>query len=345
MEVFLNLAFILRLLTSKLIILHSSKNFVYNSFSMTEEIIVKRLALIKYIYSVGIKQSQMHEANAWISILSFHDSIDMFMNLAAEKKGLKDMGSLMAHFKPIPELTLEASVKKINTRRNSLKHNFQLPAKIEIEDTRAITSQFFEENTTLIFGMNFNKISLVNIIKYPEIRDYLIKAEKYQQDGSLRKCVEEVAKAFKELKEIHREKIFKFPSHTYADNMELNYILPRLSKDGAFIDNPFANWDSFPFTKEKLLPMNDALFVLNNMYQQNFAFILDAISSLVLGVDRNQLIMFKKIVPEIIAELKGAPKEERYIIGEINSLELLTHEKTDFAINFVLEFSLKIQSL
>ena len=56
---------------------------------MTKEIIIKRLSLIKHLYSVGLEQSEQSEIIAYSSIMLFHDSIDMFMQLAAEKKGIK----------------------------------------------------------------------------------------------------------------------------------------------------------------------------------------------------------------------------------------------------------------
>src|SRR5687767_11789056 len=138
---------------------------------MTQEIIVKRLSLIKYLYQTAITQSRQQETIAFISILSFHDSIDMFVQLAAQKKNIKRKGQtfLMNYFSLIPELTHEASVKKINDRRNSLKHNGQIPAKIEIEESRTIASLFFEENTKIVFGVEFKDISLFDLVVYPKV--------------------------------------------------------------------------------------------------------------------------------------------------------------------------------
>ena len=68
-----------------------------------------------------------------------HDSIDMFMNLVAEKKGISKKNSqkmfMMDYFDVVPDLTMKASVNKINKRRNSLKHDGIIPGKIEIEDS------------------------------------------------------------------------------------------------------------------------------------------------------------------------------------------------------------------
>src|SRR5258705_9198103 len=117
---------------------------------MTQDIIIRRLSLIKQLYQIGFEQAVLPETISFISILSMHDSIDMFMNLSAEKKGTKKDLFLMQYFDVIPELTLKPSIDKINKRRNGLKHNGIVPGKVEIQDTCSIAKIFFEENTRII---------------------------------------------------------------------------------------------------------------------------------------------------------------------------------------------------
>ena len=49
-----------------------------------EELILKRLAVIKQLYLQGVAQSYNAEPMNGFSILSFHDSVEMFMKLCAE---------------------------------------------------------------------------------------------------------------------------------------------------------------------------------------------------------------------------------------------------------------------
>ena len=53
---------------------------------LNREIIIKRLALIKHLYRIGAEQSRQLETIASFSILSLHDSIEMFLKLLAEHK-------------------------------------------------------------------------------------------------------------------------------------------------------------------------------------------------------------------------------------------------------------------
>ena len=55
---------------------------------MTQDLILKRLSYIKRLYELGVEQIKQPEVIAYSSILCFHDSIDMFMQLAAEVNGI-----------------------------------------------------------------------------------------------------------------------------------------------------------------------------------------------------------------------------------------------------------------
>lgn len=44
----------------------------------------KRLAIIKYLYNVAVEQSMKPEPICSTSVLTFHDSIELFLELAAE---------------------------------------------------------------------------------------------------------------------------------------------------------------------------------------------------------------------------------------------------------------------
>lgn len=55
--------------------------------NLDKSIIVKRLALIKYLYRIGIEQSRQAGMFAGFSILTFHDSAEMFLLLVLEDKG------------------------------------------------------------------------------------------------------------------------------------------------------------------------------------------------------------------------------------------------------------------
>ena len=150
---------------------------------MINNIIVKRLLIVKYLFKLGVQQSMQPNTISFASVLTMHDCLDMFMNLVADIKGKETGRYLMNYFEIFPELTLQTSIGKINKRRNSLKHHAILPAKIEIDETCTITKLFLEENTKRMFEIDFNEISLSDLISFDKVREHLRKAVVYLEKG------------------------------------------------------------------------------------------------------------------------------------------------------------------
>ena len=59
-------------------------------------IIIRRLAIIKYLYNIGVQQSMQVETIAGFSILAFHDCAEMILLLVAENKGMKAQTNFMS---------------------------------------------------------------------------------------------------------------------------------------------------------------------------------------------------------------------------------------------------------
>ena len=51
-----------------------------SSNNLDREIIIRRLATIKYLYSIGVQQSLQVESVAGFSILAFHDCAEKLFN-------------------------------------------------------------------------------------------------------------------------------------------------------------------------------------------------------------------------------------------------------------------------
>lgn len=51
---------------------------------MLDHSIIRRLAFIKYLYRIGIQQSEAAEPFASAALLTFHDAAELFLQLSAE---------------------------------------------------------------------------------------------------------------------------------------------------------------------------------------------------------------------------------------------------------------------
>lgn len=85
----------------------------------TKEMLIKRLSTIKLLYKIGLNLSYQNENVAFFSALTFHDSIEMFLTLAAEHNDINsDHFKFLEYWKHLT-LTMKGNMNALNNRRNS----------------------------------------------------------------------------------------------------------------------------------------------------------------------------------------------------------------------------------
>ncbi len=172
-----------------------------------DELIIKRLAVVKHLYQQGLALSYESEPTNGLCLLPFHDSIEMFMKICADVNGVKIDRStkFMDYFSKLPNLQYSSQMQNLNNRRVALKHHGEIPSSLDIEIARANTTEFFELNTPLYFDIEFSDISLTSLIKYSSVAEWLNKANDAHNKGEFVEsiCLSHVA--FKELLLSHEE--------------------------------------------------------------------------------------------------------------------------------------------
>lgn len=175
---------------------------------MLDEITLQKLGLIRYLYETAMEEALKPEPFGLISILKFHDSVELFLDLACDKFGIpankthrfKDYWTeLEKHLsQPVSE---KRSMERLNDARVSFKHHSNLPHATSIEKFRVNVTDFFEDNTPLIFGIEFNKVSLAYLIQNSRIRAYLDEANKLIEGGKRGEALTKIAIAFAQIME------------------------------------------------------------------------------------------------------------------------------------------------
>lgn len=290
---------------------------------LNREILIKRLSLIKYLYQIGIEQSRQSETFASFSILSFHDSIEMFLKLLAEHKNIRsDKLNFLDYWTKTPSLTLKESMRNLNSRRVNIKHKGLLPSKSDIEISRVNATDFFEQNTLPQFGIDFNQISLLDLILYGEVKDNLVIASKSLDNNEIEKCIEHSALAFDDL--IHsyeesKESYFgKSPFYFGKDLSFLSSIHIGIGKE--FEGRTGRKLDDFiDRVKESLEGIQNAVKILS------------------FGIDYKKYSKFKLLTPTVTRFIGGNRSAEIY------GKKKWTKENCQFCIDFVIESSLKLQ--
>src|SRR5208282_1280839 len=139
------------------------------------------------------------------SILAFHDSVELFLQLASEYLlvGKKDV-----HFMEywdllkLPSgkvLAEKESMRRLNDSRVSLKHHGVIPSKLEIDTIRAAVTNFFETNTLLVFGFDFGSVSMLDLVQCVESKKSLQEGSKLIEEQKIEDALAKIAVAFHQL--------------------------------------------------------------------------------------------------------------------------------------------------
>lgn len=289
---------------------------------VSESNILKRLAFIKYLYKVAIEQSRQAEPLCSASILTFHDSIEMFLRLACEHldAGMKDNKGFMYYWDVLePKLTKgvptqKDSMQRLNKSRGNLKHTGLLISKMDIEGFRATTTNFLKENASLIFNVDFDKISMVHLVTCEQAKASLQEAESCREKGNLSDALVKISIAFAQIIddwEDKKETYFKrsgfYHKESLGSSLSANILYSNL---GRFAED-----------------MTEAI---KNLW--------GTIRILGLGLDYRRYLKFESLTPEICS-FAGA---EGYTC-RINPGVSPTSDDYEFCHDSVIESALRLQ--
>ncbi len=284
-----------------------------------DELTTKRLAIIKQLYLQGINQSYDPEPMNGFCILSFHDSVEMFMKLCAEKRNIKinrDV-NFEDYFTKIPGLLCNATMANLNKKRVNLKHYGSLPSVIDIEISRANVSDFFEQNTPVFFGVKFDQISLVSLIKYNSVKDYLNKSLDAISKENFEEAILNAQKGFRELLYCHKEEIslYSYSSDLSEDFNFLSSSSMRLGIDrklDEFIDK----------VEESILEISKIVNITR------------------WGIDYKKYCEFELLSPHIQVWFENNKREYESLK---NDKIICNKKNAQFCFDFVIDSALKLQ--
>ena len=137
----------------------------------------------------------------------FHDSIDFFLQLTAESLNatVRSGASLMEYWEPInqkisgDQLSQKTAINRLNKARANLKHQGLLLTKTDIESFRINSKDFFEDNTQLVFGKNFNELSFIDLGENNNVKQKIKNAQDALDNGEFKKSLECIAVSYKQL--------------------------------------------------------------------------------------------------------------------------------------------------
>lgn len=288
-----------------------------------KEIIIRRLATIKYLYNIGIQQSRQVETVAGFSILTFHDCAEMFLILVAEAKNdQSERWHFMDYWEKYPELTLKESMRNLKDRRVNIKHKGQFPSKTDVEISRITINDFFAQNCIIQFGIDFSNISVANLILYNDVREYVNRAETAYKNGHLHDSLVNSKIAFVELLDIY--------DSNKIDDIKSSSLLSigdKINKDY----EKFANHHN----KTEMSWYRQVTETINK--------IRDTLKITSLGIDYRKYTYFDEVTPSVGLCWKDDKWEYEAWPKMYNKESLDRKESCRFCIDFVIDCALKLQ--
>jgi hypothetical protein len=290
---------------------------------MLAESTVQRLAFIRYLYNIAIEQSRQPEPLGAASILTFHDSIELFLQLASEhlnagtkRPGFIDYWDLLEPKLPSGGLAQKESMRRLNKSRVALKHHGTLPSKLDIEAFRASATNFFEENTPLAFCTELNSISMVNLVKCTEARSSLEEASKLIEEGRTEDTLDKIAIAFAQLVDDYEDR-----------------------KRTRFGRSPFFFGESLTFESSFSMGIQDHKFAgFVDKVRDSIEAMQSAMKILSLGLDYRRYVKFRLFTPQVTKVLSGD-----YHISRGRRDALPSIEECHFCYDLVVESAIRLQ--
>jgi len=287
---------------------------------MLDENVLKRLAFIRYLYNLAVEQSQRPEPMCSSAILTFHDSVELFLQLGSEhfgvskkSKNFMDYWQILKDEKQL-ELGQKVSMRRLNKARVGLKHDGNLPSRLAIDDFRISVTNFFDENTPLLFGVNFFEISLIELVQSEKVKNNLLEAEEYLIKGEYENSLDEVALAFRQLIDDY--------GHRKRDEFGRS-----------------------PFFFGELLVFVDSVSIGDSMVKtvpdeviRSIEALQNAVKILSLGLDYRRYAKFRLLTP-VVMRFPGG----KYYIQRIDRKKEVTEEEVRFCIDFVIESAVLLQ--
>ncbi|HUW94747.1 MAG TPA: hypothetical protein VMW58_03100 [Anaerolineae bacterium] len=292
---------------------------------MITDVTMQRLAFIRYLYTRGVEASRRPEPLSAASVLTFHDSIELFLELASEHLDVGGKNPAFMKYwellKPkLPDdgLTQQEAMRRLNKSRVALKHHGTLPSRLDIEAFRATSTSFFEENTPLVFGIDFTSVSMTRLVQDAQARVSLEQADlSLREKDDREEALGLIAIAFHQVVDgwehskrgdLGYSPFFFGKRLTLLDSFSIKVIYPELA---TFIHA----------VKDSIESMQSAMKILS------------------FGLDYRRYVKFRLLTPGVVGVYEGG-----YTVHGFERDDLPSLDDCRFCYDFVVECAIHLQT-
>lgn len=163
----------------------------------------KKLIIVKQLYQNAIKQSasQHSTIDRLLSVIGFDLSIETLLraivgSLDSAKspadgfQGLVQQCDNLLTGNGINAIPDKANIQYIHSIRNDAQHKAKYPNESDVSDCRTYTRDFLRKTIVEIWGLDFEKISLTDVVQHEKVKQYLVDAENHLLQGNFQEAVQ-----------------------------------------------------------------------------------------------------------------------------------------------------------
>lgn len=163
---------------------------------LTQVLLAKRLYLEACTFAVR------HDAvSSGVAISMLQDAVELYVWTLIKERNLaaKDQAGFVAHVECLQKANVNvpnaAKLLELNKARVGFKHYGNLPAGSEVKKFQSYVEEFFRIATPEHFGVEFDALSLVDLVADAKVQEHLRLAEQQIATSNLKDAAGELAKA------------------------------------------------------------------------------------------------------------------------------------------------------
>lgn len=316
--------------------------------AVTDPTTMNHLAFIRLLYQQGIEQARQPEPLSFASLLTFHDSVELFLVLAADHlgappprrdPGFLDYWQILRPTDDFPHgvaLSGRPSMDRLNRYRNALKHAGAFPGREAVQDALTSTVGFFENNTPAVFALAFDAIDMADLVPQQDVRAQLKESAAAEAAGDRMEAMAQLAEAFGKLFQPYAGQPFG-PAGAYAFG-------PSVLRGPGF---PIGMGPALG-TVGRGLRSNQSrgLQAIGEKVDKNLAQLNNVVAAMqrgmrvmAIGIDYGSYNRFEQLTPRVVF---GAG-DQRHVSADADYAP--TREEYDDCVQFVIEVALRLGQL
>lgn len=243
--------------------------------------LLKRLIYSKYLLRRAASlQREGNELATAEAVLVLHDAAEMLMRVVAEAVRAKPPDRFMEFWKNLSDKTRTApphrvAMERLNNLRVGFKHLGNLPNPAVVADLLPVVTAFCHEIASLYLKLDFEAVSVADLIPNAEARAKVKEAEAIFGNGEAQDAFAALGIAYDKLRSDARNKLGVAVSQHESER-----------------------WDS-PFCYAWPRNMRDSIEALQlDKMGAHIQALIDTVNILLLGISPQKLRKFEKLTPE-----------------------------------------------